>query len=189
MHNIIFFALYSAFGTDQLGAFTFELISNLQFWFTLLITISIALVPIIISRKVDNLFLYNIINNLRNGNYEEDCLKKIYTKKIEHMSRCTRSIFKFKRFLHENGEYEPDNFKEYDQFNIRYIRAKSVDVKSNFFKTLQSINFKIRNNKRKLSLKDKDKEKDINMSDNFIKKEFASNPQITDNNKEDAGPK
>lgn len=195
----MFFALYGALGTDQLGAFTFDIVSNLQFWFTLIITIIIALVPVIISKKVDNLFLNNIINNLRNGNYEEDCLKKIYTKKIEHMSRCTRSIFKFKKFLHQKKEYEPDNYvdkkmkdfvemyknnrkseknnymNEVNQLNVNYIRAKSVDVKSNFFKTLQSINNKIQNNKRKLSLNE-NKEHEFNSNENVKdRKEFTSN--------------
>jgi len=164
--DIIFFVIYPLFGNDQLGAYTFDIVGNLQFWFTLVITCAIALTPVIISRKVDNLFLNTIINNLRNGNIEDDSLKKIYTKKIEHMSRCTRSVFKFKKFLNEKREFEPDNYVDKKmmefvelyksnkkseknlldpKFGNRAVRANSLDIKTNFFKSLQSINQKIKN--------------------------------------------
>ena len=121
VHNIIFLVVYAAFGKDQLGAYSYDIVSNIQFWFTLIITTSIALIPVILSRRVDNLFLNNIINNLRNGNFEEDCLKKIYTKKIEHMTRCTRSIIKFKKFIKMGPRLIPDRHKCFelcqDKFN------------------------------------------------------------------------
>jgi len=194
IHNIIFFVIYAAFGKDQLGAYSYDIVSNIQFWFTLIITTSIALIPVILSRKVDNLFLNNIINNLRNGNFEEDCLKKIYTKKIEHMTRCTRSIIKFKKFLNDQRNYEPDNYvdkkmkdfvelyKNNRKSNVdknhnqnlevkmteqlaeteiknhytdrEYIRARSMDLKSNFFKTIQTINMKLKNRRRRSSFKE-----------------------------------
>lgn len=112
VHNIIFFGLYSGFGSDELGAFTFDIVSSIQFWFTLLITLAIALVPVIISRKFDILLNDNIINNLRNRRYEADFTKKMYIKKIEHMMKCTRNLARFKKIYNALDKFEADNFAD-----------------------------------------------------------------------------
>jgi hypothetical protein len=167
--------MYAVLGNDQLGAYTYDIISNIQFCFTLIITLAIALVPVIISRKVDNLYLNNIINNLRNRKYEDDYLRKIYTKKLKHMSKCTRSVVKFKKIYqaNEQNQYEGgDNYAdrkmkeivELYRNNRRSLRNSNVvNIKRNknlnraksmeteLIKKLKTLNLKIKNKAKRNS--------------------------------------
>lgn len=110
--NILFVILYSFSNSDQLGCYSLDIMANLQFWFTIIITLSIALVPVIISRKIEILISDSIINNLRNRKYEEDFAKKIYIKKMENMTKCTRQLAKFKKMYNQINECKVENYAD-----------------------------------------------------------------------------
>ena len=58
------------------------------------------------------MFSDTIINNLRNQRTQNDFAKKMYIKKIEHMTKCTRSLAKFKKIYKALDEYNADNFAD-----------------------------------------------------------------------------
>jgi hypothetical protein len=130
--NIFFFVVYGFLGNDQLGAYTFDIVSNVKFWFTLIITLAIDLLFVIISRKIDILLSDNIINNLRNRKYEDDYLKKLYIKKLEHMAKCTRSIAKFKKIYKQIDQYQAENYadRKMKEFVEMYRKNKRKDSKA-----------------------------------------------------------
>ena len=73
-----------------------------------------CLIPVYISKYATYLFGDNIINNIRNGNYEHDLKRKKYVKKINQMMKCTRSVAKFKKIYHnqQTNQNQDDNFAE-----------------------------------------------------------------------------
>jgi hypothetical protein len=74
--------------------------------------LAISLIPIIISRKIDLHFSHTIINNIRNKRFEDDYLRKTYLKKLENMSRCTRSLAKFKKLYKVEEQHVADNYAD-----------------------------------------------------------------------------
>lgn len=130
--NLFFFLVYGFLGNDQLGAYTFDIVDNVKFWFTLIITLAIDLLCVIISRKIDIILSDNIINNLRNRKYEDDYLKKLYIKKLEHMAKCTRSIAKFKKIYKQIDQYQAENYadRKMKDFVEMYRKNKKKDFKA-----------------------------------------------------------
>jgi hypothetical protein len=167
--NIILFVTYASFGSDQLGAYTFDIVSNIKFWFVLVITLAIDLLFVIISRKIDNLLSDTIINNLRNSKYEHDYTKKLYIKKIEHMSKWTRYVARFKK-IYNNNNYEADTYadrkmkelvEKYRKNNKKaknnspdknkITKSKSLDFGKELKEKLNKLTQKIQNLKKKRS--------------------------------------
>ena len=171
--NTILFVTYASLGSDQLGAYTFDIVSNAKFWFVLVITLAIDLLFVIISRKIDFLLSDTIINNLRNRNYEDDYTKKIYMKKLEHMSKWTRYLARFKK-IYRNNNYEADTYadrkmkelvEKYRKNNKRsqcnspvknrISKSKSMDFGKKLKEKLNTLSIKIENMKRRRSSKAK----------------------------------
>jgi hypothetical protein len=151
---ICFIFIYASTGKDSLGAYTYDIISNVEFWFILVISSSMCLIPIIISRKVDLLFSISIINNIRNKKFEDDYLKKTYIKKLENMTKCTRSLARFKRIYKAENEFVPQNYadKKMKEFVELYKNLKKEENKEdedieylnhNLFKKSRSVEPKI----------------------------------------------
>jgi hypothetical protein len=109
---IIFVFIYASTGTENLGIYTYDIIAGIQFWFILLISTSMCLIPVIISRKVYLLFSINIINNIRNRKFEDDYLRKTYIKKLENMTKCTRSLAKFKKIYKADNDFLANNYAD-----------------------------------------------------------------------------
>ena len=112
--NVLFGIIYGLGESDELGAYTFDVLSNWNFWLSLICCIHMCLIPVYISKYAAYLFGDNIINNIRNGNYEHDLKRKKYVKKINQMMKCTRSVAKFKKIYHnqETNQNQDDNFAE-----------------------------------------------------------------------------
>lgn len=112
--NVLFGIIYGLGESDELGAYTFDVLSNWNFWLSLICCIHMCLIPVYISKYAAYLFGDNIINNIRNGNYEHDLKRKKYVKKINQMMKCTRSVAKFKKIYHnqEINQNQDDNFAE-----------------------------------------------------------------------------
>lgn len=110
--NILFGVIYGLSGDDELGLYTFDTLSDWNFWLILICCIHLCLIPIYFSRYFDFLFSDTIINNLRNHRTQNDFAKKMYIKKIEHMTKCTRSLAKFKKIYNALDEYKADNFAD-----------------------------------------------------------------------------
>jgi hypothetical protein len=90
--------------------------------------LAISLIPIIISRKIDLHFSHNIINNIRNRRFEDDYLRKTYLKKLENMSRCTRSLAKFKKLYKVEEHFVAENYadKKMKEFVELYKTLKKL---------------------------------------------------------------
>jgi hypothetical protein len=89
-----------------------DIVSNVTFWFTVLITSSICIVGFFIIRRAEYHFSESIINNLRHEKYEQDYAKKMYIKKLEQMTKCKRSIAKFKRLYKLQNNFEVENYAD-----------------------------------------------------------------------------
>lgn len=129
---IVFFNIYACFGSDELGLYTYDVISNIKFWFTFLVILVIALIPVIISRKVEFFLTQNIINNLRNRNFEDDYTRKICIKKIEQMHKCSRSLAKFRKIYKakkKNSHFSVKNLadKKMKDYVDQYENAKKMN--------------------------------------------------------------
>lgn len=110
--NLLFGIIYGLCGDNELGAYTFDVLSNWTFWLTLICCIHMCLIPVYFSRYFDFLFSDTLINNLRNKRMQNDFAKKMYIKKIEHMVKCTRSLAKFKKIYNALDEFKADNFAD-----------------------------------------------------------------------------
>lgn len=92
----------------------------------------------IISRKIEFFLSQNIVNNLRNRNFEDDYTRKICVKKIEQMHKCSRSLAKFRKIYNANKNNKTMNIQNLadkkmkeivDQYKKSKIESKS---KKNF---------------------------------------------------------
>jgi len=93
---------------------------------------------VIISRKIEFFLSQNIVNNLRNRNFEDDYTRKICVKKIEQMHKCSRSLAKFRKIYNANKNNKTMNIQNLadkkmkeivDQYKKSKIESKS---KKNF---------------------------------------------------------
>lgn len=108
--NIISYSLYEIFKTNYMvSGIQIDMVSNLSFWLSLLLVVSICLVPFYWIRFLEYFFGDSIVNNLRTNNYHKDFLNKKYTKILEELSKCMRSIVKFK-MIFKNTNFEPENY-------------------------------------------------------------------------------
>src|SRR5690348_8726035 len=96
----------------QASGILWDVLFNIQFWLTMVLTSFITLIPVIVSRHSELLFSDNIINNVRHKRYERDYLKKTYAKKLSEMQKYSRSVAKFKKIYMQNADYEPDNLAD-----------------------------------------------------------------------------
>lgn len=110
--NLLFGIFYGLGNTDELGAYTFDCLSNVHFWLILFCSCHICLVPVYLSKYFNLLFSDTIINNLRNKQTQTHFAKKMYIKKIEHMTKCTRSLAKFKKIYNALDQFNGDNFAD-----------------------------------------------------------------------------
>jgi hypothetical protein len=108
---LVFFIVHNSRNSGELSGIIGDVVSNLTFWLTTLMTCAICLVPFFIARRADYHFSENIINNLRHRKYEHDYAKKIYIKKLEQMTKATRTIMKFKRLYNQDYE-DVDNYAD-----------------------------------------------------------------------------
>lgn len=109
----MFLFIHNAENSGQLSGITFDCLGNIFFWITTIFTSAVCLIPFFIARRIEYHFSENIINNLMQKKYQHDYAKKIYGKKLEQMTKCTRSIAKFKRmYKANNNEIEVDNYRD-----------------------------------------------------------------------------
>jgi hypothetical protein len=109
---VLFIFIHDLTYYDQLSGLLIDIIGNLQFWLTLLVTCYISILPQVILRRYGVLFNDNIINNLRQRKYENTYVKKTYIRKIEEMNKYKRSLAKFKKIYRLQDDYEPDNLND-----------------------------------------------------------------------------
>ena len=103
--------IHNARDAGELSGITGDIVSNPLFWFTVGMTCGLCLVPFYVARKGDFHFSENIISNLRQRKYEQNYAKKIYIKKLEQMTKATRTIMKFKRLYKEENP-DTDNYAD-----------------------------------------------------------------------------
>lgn len=108
--NIISYSLYETFRTNYMvSGIQIDMVTNLTFWLSILLISSVCLVPFFWIRYLEYFFGDSIVNNLRTNNYHKDFLNKKYTKILEELSKCMRSIVKFK-MIFKNSNFEPENY-------------------------------------------------------------------------------
>ncbi len=95
--------------SGQISGITFDILSSLLFWFTLFLTCAVCYYPFLIVRRCDLHFSDNIINNIRQRNYEYNFIKKILANKLESLTKNIRHIVKFKKIL-QGEDLEYDNY-------------------------------------------------------------------------------
>jgi len=126
--NLIFLIIHDSRNAGEASGITGEVVGNLLFWVTTIITSCFALVPFFIIRRADYHFSENIISNVRQKKYEHDYAKKVYVKKLEQITKATRSIAKFKR-LYKESNMQADNYA--DKQLIELVKLFKNNRKSN----------------------------------------------------------
>jgi hypothetical protein len=71
-----------------------------------------SILPVLVMRRIKIHFFDNIINNIRNRNFENDYEKKTTIRKIEEMNKYKRFLSKFKKVLQMGEDFEPDNLAD-----------------------------------------------------------------------------
>ncbi len=101
-----------------------DVMSSVPFWLVTIFTLAVALVPFFFIRIVEYHFSENIINNLRQERYQNDYEKKVYVKKLEQMTKATRSIAKFKR-LYKDTNVDVDNYADKQMMEmVKFYKTK-----------------------------------------------------------------
>jgi len=190
----------------QIGGILFDIIANIQIWLIVFLSTFTCILPYMIYRRWEILFYDDIINNLRHDKYEQDYNKKTYIKKIEAVSKYTRSIAKFRKIFNKDENFEPENLADkkikavVDGFRSSKKKSKMLEVNDfenvNLLNTnahLNNINGNINENKarennfRKYSTIDDHErpislENNYNKVENFNKKKKNLNPSVSINN-------
>ena len=114
---------------DQISGRTYDIISNFQFWFLLIITIYITVLPFYVIRRYKIHFSDNIINNIMNNKHEDDFDKKTTIRKIEEMNKYKRFLAKFKKIMQLGDDYEPDNLadKKIKEWVMAFKRDRGIE--------------------------------------------------------------
>lgn len=110
--TILFFVIYNSFDGMQVGGILYDIIGNFQIWLIILLTTVTCVLPYVIYRRWEVLFYDDIINNLRHDKYQQDYNKKTYKKKIEAVTKYTRSIAKFRKIFNKQDDFEPENLAD-----------------------------------------------------------------------------
>ena len=127
--NVLFGVCYGLGESDELGAYTFDVLSNWNFWLSLICCIHMCLIPVYISKYCEYLFGDNIINNIRNNKYEVDLNRKKLVKKINQMMKCTRSITKFKKVYKKDKDIQDENFADRKMKELVELYRKNKNIK------------------------------------------------------------
>jgi hypothetical protein len=106
---ILFFFIHNVLNSGEISGIFFDLIFNLNFWFTFLLTVCICMIPFYIMRRIEFFSADNFIHNLKQKNYEDDFKKKYLVKGLQGMSKNLRYVVKFKKML-QGGEVDDDNY-------------------------------------------------------------------------------
>ena len=126
--------IYNSTDGMQVGGLLFDIINNLQIWLIILVTTFACVFPHIVIRRWEVIFSVDIINNLRHKKYQQDFTKKNYVKKIEEMTKYTRSLAKFKKIFNKDKNYEPENLNDkkikavVDGFKIKKEKSKILNI-------------------------------------------------------------
>jgi hypothetical protein len=136
--------VHNARNSGEISGISGDIVSNPLFWSITLMTSAVCLVPFYVTRRADLHFSENIINNLRQKKYEQNYAKKIYIKKLEQMTKATRTIMKFKR-LYKDQNMETDNYAD------KRMKEMVEAYKSNKIKQKQILDLERHRSKAKSS--------------------------------------
>jgi hypothetical protein len=114
----------------EISGITGDIVNNFLFWIATLFICTMTLVPFFILRRADYHFSENIVNNLRQRKYEHDYAKKVYVKKLEQMTKATRSIAKFKR-LYKDTNIETDTYADKQMLEMVKVYKSNRNIKGN----------------------------------------------------------
>lgn len=96
----------------QVSGLTYDILGNIIFWLTVLLTASICSVPIFAVRRAEFMFTDTIINNLRRNQYQKDYKRKVLCAKLKTMTQYQRTVDKFKRIYKQNENVDIDNYAD-----------------------------------------------------------------------------
>ena len=141
----------------QVGGILHDIIGNFQIWLIILLTTVTCVLPYVIYRRWEVMFYDDIINNLRHDKYEQDYNKKTYKKKIEAVTKYTRSIAKFRKIFNKQDDFEPENLADkkikavVDGFRSSKRKQKNIaninnPVASPFLDNNQIIDYNVNDN-------------------------------------------
>jgi hypothetical protein len=115
---LLFLAVHNIANYGQISGVLFDIISNFQFWLTILITVFICVIPIIVIRRLELFFAETLVNNLRYKNYEKDWDRKNYIRKLNKIQKFVRTVARIKKLSVLDKNYEPDNLADKKLKNI-----------------------------------------------------------------------
>jgi hypothetical protein len=110
--NLLVYLVVELMNTHyMISGILLDSISNLYFWLVVICTSGICLAPFYLIRSLHYFFGESVVNNLKYNNYQKDYMKKKYLKMLEELSKCTRSVVKFKKILKQR-DFEADNYAD-----------------------------------------------------------------------------
>jgi magnesium-transporting ATPase (P-type) len=109
---IVFVFVQNIRDAGQVSGIFFDIVGNIQFWLTMIITCYVTLIIFIVSRRLEVLFSDTIINNIRHNNYSDNYERKEFKDKLTEVQKYSRSLAKFKKIMKKDEEYEPQNLAE-----------------------------------------------------------------------------
>ena len=125
----------------ELTGITFEISSNIKFYLIVILIVAIIYIPFLSIRRFILIFNNDsIINNLRKEDYETEVSNKIAIKKVQKLTKCIRTLQKFKDFYnYDNKIMEESNYgtkrilegvQDFKTINKKARRKTIITIKS-----------------------------------------------------------
>lgn len=95
--NIFFFITHNYIFHYQLANRIWESLGTFLFWATIVLTTTIAYIPVFVHRRAKSIFSNGTIVNLKNKKMEFDLKVKLYEKKLDNFIKLVRGLLRFKK--------------------------------------------------------------------------------------------
>ena len=96
--DVVYFIVYNAIDLKvDINGDLYVFLSNGTFWLTLILSCSIIIIPFFILRRAEFFFGGFIVDKIKQNKFEQYYIEKFYQKKIDQMTRATRSVAKFRK--------------------------------------------------------------------------------------------
>lgn len=148
----LFMVIHDNISYKDIGGLARDILLNLTFWLTMISTTAVCIVPFYLLRRAEFHFSGNIIINLRQKKFEHDYARKYYQKKLQQMTKATRSIAKFKRLYKLNQDnLDEDNYADKQmKLMVDEYKTKKSKIRSTVLERTEEakINIDLNRNKR-----------------------------------------
>ena len=132
--NVVYFIVYNAIDLNvDINGDLYVFLGNATFWLAIILSCSIILIPFFILRRAEFFFGGFIVDKIKQNKFEQYYIEKFYQKKIDQMTRATRSVAKFRKI------YKNENIIDiaHDNLADQQMR-KIVDEYKNYKKEVKN---------------------------------------------------